>query len=105
MRVYIAGPYSLDPVGGTRRAIEAGNLVRELGHFPFIPHLTMFWDFLYERLYEDWIEYDREWLKQCDAMIRLPGHSHGADEEEAEAHRLKIPVYHSVTEFVVELAT
>ena len=102
MRVYIAGPYSLDPVGGTRRGIEAGNLVREFGHFPFIPHLTMFWDLLYPRPYEDWLAYDVEWLRQCDALIRLPGPSDGAGAEVAEAHRLGIPVYHGVTEFIAE---
>lgn len=103
MRVYIAGPYSSNPTEGARNAIRAGNLIREFGHFPFIPHLTMFWDLLYPRDYEDWLEYDLEWLRQCDAMIRLPGASKGADAEALEAFVLRIPLYWSVTEFITHV--
>ena len=31
--------------------------------------------------YETWMEYDLAWLGACEALLRLPGHSPGADRE------------------------
>ena len=92
MKVYIAGPYSSDHAAGVRNAIAAGNAVRDMGHTPFIPHLTHFWDLLYPREYQDWMDYDMEWLAECDVLIRLPGDSEGASAEVNAAFRLGIPV-------------
>ena len=92
MKVYIAGPYSSDHAAGVRNAIHAGDMVRDMGHTPFIPHLTHFWDLLYPREYQDWMDYDREWLEECDVLIRLEGESPGASEEVTWAFRHKIPV-------------
>lgn len=92
MKVYIAGPYSSDHAAGVRNAISAGNQVRDMGHTPFIPHLTHFWDLLFPREYEDWLDYDMEWLAECDVLIRLPGDSEGANGEVTRAFQLRIPV-------------
>ncbi|MFG2989278.1 DUF4406 domain-containing protein [Streptomyces sp. NPDC048257] len=37
-------------------------------------------------------------LDHCDAVLRLPGDSTGADQDVATAHRRGLPVYHEVAE-------
>ncbi|MFD8320889.1 DUF4406 domain-containing protein [Kitasatospora purpeofusca] len=37
-------------------------------------------------------------LAHCDAVLRLPGDSAGADQDVATARRLGLPVYHDVAE-------
>ncbi|MFI8194434.1 DUF4406 domain-containing protein [Streptomyces sp. NPDC085946] len=37
-------------------------------------------------------------LTHCDAVLRLPGESAGADQDVATARRRGLPVYHDVTE-------
>jgi hypothetical protein len=100
MRVYVAGPYTKgDVVINVREAIIAGNNIRALGHTPFIPHLSHFWHLVVPHEDVDyWYQYDIEWLKVCDALFRLPGESHGADEEERIAREMGIPVFHSYAE-------
>lgn len=100
MRVYVAGPYTSDPVAHTAVAIEVGNKLLDLGHEPFIPHLAHYWDTLHkQRGYEDWMRLDLSWLSVSDAVLRLPGESSGADREVALATELGIPVYHSLEFF------
>ena len=92
MKVYIAGPYSGNHAAGVRNALRVADALRDLGHTPFVPHLTHFWDLLHPREYEDWLDYDLEWLEECDLLLRLPGTSGGADREVTRAYQLKIPV-------------
>jgi hypothetical protein len=101
LRVYIAGPYTAGcPVKNTAIAIEAGNKVLELGHTPFIPHLNMLWDLHKPHPPYVWLAWDKEWLKVCHALIRLPGKSPGADEEVRMAQEeLHIPVFFGVDAF------
>jgi hypothetical protein len=99
MKIYIAGPYSIGDVAiNVHNAIVAGNAVANLGHTPFIPHLTHFWHLQISHEYEFWMKQDSEWLKVCDALLRLPGESSGADREVADAKKLGIPVYYSLAE-------
>jgi hypothetical protein len=37
-------------------------------------------------------------LQHCDAVLRLPGESAGADQDVRTAESLGLPVYHDVTE-------
>ena len=37
-------------------------------------------------------------LTHCDAVLRLPGDSAGADQDVATAHRLGLPVYHDAAQ-------
>ena len=99
MKVYIAGPYSSDHAAGVRNAVRAGNIVRDMGHCPFIPHLTHFWDIMYPREYEDWLAYDLEWLAECDVLILLPGSSAGAAGEVNRAFELEISVVRGLARF------
>ena len=50
--------------------------------------------------YERWMELDFEWLDCCQALIRLPGDSAGADREIDYAHSHGIPVFHSLENFL-----
>ncbi|MEZ6064171.1 MAG: hypothetical protein R3B90_00340 [Planctomycetaceae bacterium] len=42
--------------------------------------------------YETWLEYDRELLARCDAVLRVPGYSVGATRETHFAERMNLPV-------------
>jgi hypothetical protein len=97
VKVYVAGPYSTgDPVINVRAAIDTADQLVAAGHSPYVPHLTMLWHLISPKPYDWWITHDLEWLAACDAVVRLPGESAGADSEVAEAHRLGRPVYHNV---------
>jgi len=97
MKIYIAGPYTKgDQAENVRNAIYAGSFIGNLGHFPFIPHLSHFWHMMIPENYEYWLRQDEEWLKCCDGLLRLPGESAGADREVELAKALGIPIYTSV---------
>ncbi len=100
-RIYIAGPYT----GGettlnVRIAVEAGQRIADAGAIPFVPHLYHLWHLLIPGPYEQWMRFDLAWLEKCDALVRLPGESPGADREVAEAERLGLPVFYGVDAFL-----
>ena|SRR5437879_1256423 len=98
-RVYVAGPYTEDPIGCTAEAIAVGNTLLDLGFAPFIPHLAHYWDRLHtSRGYEDWMRLDLAWVTAAHAVYRMPGKSSGADREVKLARSLSIPVVYSVAE-------
>jgi len=98
-KVYVAGPYTKGDVAvNVRNAIAAANELADLGYMPFLPHLTHFWHLLFPRPYEFWCELDNQFLPYCNALLRLPGESSGADAEMALAESLKIPVFHSIAD-------
>lgn len=100
-KIYIAGPYSRgDIMLNIRYAIDIGNRLFEFGFIPFIPHLTGFWHIMFPHAYEQWMDYDAEWLKSCDAVIRLEGSSSGADKEIQMAESLDIPVFYDVAQLI-----
>lgn len=99
IKVYIAGPYSHGSVtANLRNAIETADKLSKEGFAPFIPHLNHMWEVLYHKPYEFWMELDFEWLKVCDALLRIPGHSPGADREIEFAKQNSIPVFYNITE-------
>ena len=99
MRIYIAGPYTApDQAVNVRNAILAADQIAEAGGFPFIPHLTHFWHMLCPHPYEFWMKQDAAWLKFCDAMVRLPGDSPGADAEWAEGRKRGLMGFYTVDE-------
>jgi hypothetical protein len=98
-RIYVAGPCSKGDVAiNVRNALEAADELATLGFAPYVPHLTHFWHMLFPRPYEFWLELDNQYLPYCDALLRLPGESSGADKECELAHSLGIPVFDSVPE-------
>ena len=92
--VYVAGPYTQgDVMHNIRASIEAASELLRAGLIPFCPHLTGFWHFHAPEDYNDWLAYDLAWLHKCDALLRLPGPSSGADNEVVVAKGMGIPVY------------
>lgn len=94
--VYVAGPYSSDPTGNTRRAIGWAESLAPLDVVPVVPHLSMLWDFYNPHPVEWWYAYDLALLARCDALFRFRGKSPGADREVAFANERGIPVFSSI---------
>lgn len=98
-KVYIAGPYTKGDVGiNVRNAMDVCNKLINLGIIPFCPHLMHFQNISYPQSYETWLEYDIEWLKQCDIILRLNGESDGADYEVTVAEHRDMPVFYTIEE-------
>ena len=96
-KIYIAGPYTKGDVAlNVRNAIKTANELADLSFAPFVPHFTHFWHMLYPRPYEFWLELDNEFLPYCDAVLRIPGESDGADKEVALAKTLGLPVFYGI---------
>jgi nucleoside 2-deoxyribosyltransferase len=93
--VYLAGPYSDEPMLRTHQAIVAGDRIAELGFAVIIPHLSHFWHAVRPKTYEFWMDQDLEMLARCDALLRLPGDSPGADREVAFAVNRGMRVFYS----------
>lgn len=101
MRIYVAGPYTKGDVGvNVRNAIVAAQELLVAGHAPYVPHLTHFWHLVEPGPYKQWLALDLKWLAVCDALVRLPGDSNGADLEMKQARKLGIRVYLGVKEFL-----
>src|SRR5437762_10965938 len=93
-RVYVAGPYSSgDVAANVRNAYAAATRLADEGFAPFVPHHTHFWHMLFPRPYEDWLRLDLAFLPCCDAVLRLPGESVGADGEVEAARSRGIPIF------------
>ena len=98
-RIYVAGPYSQgDMDANVNLAIAYGHNILDMGLSPFVPHLAHYMHLIKRRDYEDWMNWDLTWLEKCDALIRIPGPSPGADREVTRAHELGIPVFGSLTD-------
>jgi hypothetical protein len=103
-RVYVAGPYSSgDVAANVRNAYAAATRLADAGFAPFVPHHTHFWHLLFPRPYEEWLRLDLAFLPCCEAVLRLPGESSGADAEVREATTLRIPVFDDLEELLREL--
>ena len=97
MRVYVAAPYKIGNVeANVRRAIDAGTALLARGHQPLVPHLNHYWNALAPHPERTWLDLDLAWLEVADAVLRLPGLSHGARRECIHARALGIPVYDSI---------
>jgi len=87
MLIYIAGPLRSENeneiIKNVTRAVKVGGIVFDLGHECIIPHL--FW---YSHRLIGWpvdddqaLSYCYRLVKRCDALLRMPGKSDGADKE------------------------
>jgi len=103
--IYIAGPYTEGVVKeNVAEAIKAASIIQMEGYVPFIPHLNYYWHELYPLNYEDWMQYDFAWLARCDAILRLPGYSPGAEREVQRAADLGIPVFYGLADLLANAA-
>lgn len=90
--VYVAGPYTHpDPVLNTHTAVRAAEEIEMLGCYVVIPHLSLLWHAISPAPVERWYERDLAVMHRCDALVRLPGESAGAD---AEVAAFKGPVFY-----------
>jgi len=97
LKVFISGPYSGDVEGNVANHVQK---VDELLDEGFAPYTLLLFHYANKRPYEDWLILAMEWLRACDALLRLPGESPGADNEVARAKELGIPVFNSMKELV-----
>ncbi len=101
IRVYIASPYTIgDKTANANAQIQCAHALMEHDFIPYVPLLSHFWDEAIPREYEDWLAYSIAWIDSCNALLRLPGKSKGADVEVAYAERNLIPVVYSITELI-----
>jgi len=99
LKVYVAGPYTKGDVAiNVHNAFKIANDLADMGCAPFIPHYTHFWHLLFPRPYDFWLKLDEQFLYCCDAVLRLPGESNGADKETKIAEDKGIPVFHSLND-------
>lgn len=95
IKIYIASPYTKGDVAvNVRVQLQMANRLMDLGFAPFAPLYSHFQHMAFPRPYEDWIKIDLEWVKVCDAVLRLPGESKGADGEVEFAQQNNIPVFY-----------
>lgn len=93
--VYIAGPYTKpDPVENTHDIMKIADGLLDVCA-PLVPHLTLFWHVISPKPYREWLDLDLEYLARCDAMLRIPGESSGADAEVVYAEEHGIPVFYN----------
>lgn len=111
--VYVAGPISKgDLAENVRRAHDAGLRLLKAGLSPIVPHGSCFWGnrtaapaslanaivwrpevLPVGTTHEDWYGADLAIVRRCDAVLRLPGESAGADMECREAMAHGIPAF------------
>lgn len=95
--IYISGPYSNGDVDtNVENAVLALHEVMDAGHVAFCPHLSHYAQMSRWRPYNQWIEADLKLLSKCDALVRLPGDSQGAEIEVEFAGYRGIPVYYGM---------
>ena len=99
MYIYVAGPYTNGSTAAhVRNAILAGDELLARGHVPFVPHLGHFWDVISDHNYDEWMAFCLAWVKRCDAVLRLPGKSRGADLEVQCARQNDLLVFYDLDE-------
>ena len=99
--VYIAGPLSSSGnyLENVRQAVVAAEKLLEMGFVPFVPHLSALWQLISPHdEHEYWLPMDLAWIDRCDAVLRLPGESKGADAETEHALAQGKPVFGSIEE-------
>jgi hypothetical protein len=101
--VYVAGPYTNpDPPVNVRVAGLAAEPLQQSGCIiAYVPHISMLWHLIAPHDLQHWYEYDLHLLGRCDAVLRLPGASTGADNEVEVAEELGLPVFHEEGDVIV----
>jgi len=98
-KIFISSPYSNGDVEQNVHAqIKAADQLMNFGFVPFVPLLSHYQELVYPRPYQDWLEFTLAWVLSCDALLRLPGKSSGADNEVRHAKENGIPVFYTLDE-------
>jgi len=99
--VYIASPYGIgDKVQNVKNSLQVADQLLGLGFLPFCPLLSHYWHALSYKSWATWIEIDKQWVLRCDALLRLPGESRGADIEWAFALENGIPAFLDIDDLI-----
>lgn len=103
--MYVAGPISRFAPGGSqflnaREGVLVAERLRAAGLVPFCPHLSALWELITPVPYEAWMELDFAWIERCDALLRMPGESPGADREVAFAREHGVEVFDNEPELL-----
>ncbi|MCK5017832.1 MAG: hypothetical protein KAS32_12285 [Candidatus Peribacteraceae bacterium] len=100
-KVYIASPYTVGDAGtNVKKQLDCFSLLLDMGLIPFAPLTSHFLHIANPKTYRQWMDWDFEWVRSCDCLIRLPGQSSGGDEEMGVASDHCIPVFTSIHDFV-----
>jgi hypothetical protein len=91
--VYVAGPITGQPFRCVGQSVEAWEALRGLGVVPFCPQWSVIAEMVWPQDYEEWLAYDFDIIRRCDAVYRLVGESPGADREVEFARSLGKPVF------------
>lgn len=94
--VYVAAPYTSDPVHNTSKAMNYANMLVDYKFVPIIPHVHILWNLHTPRPEEFWYKFTMDLMRICDAVLRFPGESVGCDEEVRVAKDIGIPVFYSL---------
>lgn len=98
-RVFISGAYTLGDVAqNVKAAMETANQLIQSGFAPYCPHLHHFMHMNSPQPYDKWLEIDNAFLITCDAVLRIPGESSGADKEVQLAIENGIPVFYDIND-------
>lgn len=99
--IYIASPYTLgDKQTNVDKQRSVAHALLDFGYCPVAPLLSHYLEEMRPRPWHEWIQMDFELIRRCDALLRLPGESKGADMEVALARQLGMPVFYSINEML-----
>lgn len=97
--IYVASPYTAkteaERLSNVNRQICAGEQIANFGAYAYLPLLSHYWDAMFPRKWEFWIEMCKNMVPRCDGLIRLSGDSRGADIEVEFALSKNIPVFYT----------
>ena len=110
IKIYIASPYTNGwmPLNVQRQLALTENLIL-LGFYPYTPLLNHFTEIYTNKVPEyKWLDLDFEYLKICDAILRIKpldknGNeitSYGADLEESLAKKHGIPIFYDIDDLI-----
>ena len=97
--IYVAGPITKgDTLLNIRNGMSTGTELLRLGYMPYIPHNDFIQYMLHPDVltYERMLDWDFAWIERCDALLRLPGESPGADREVRCAQRRNLLVVNTI---------
>ena len=101
MLIYIASPYTIgNQENNVLRQLQVAEVLSEHGFYVHCPLLNHHWNKVYPHTENYWLTLDLAILKGCDALLRLPGESKGADIEVNYAKQRGIPVYLDLVELI-----
>ena len=109
-RIFVSGPISRGDLGANiNQARIAARKLIAAGFAVCIPQLSCYLDDSKPRAevkgvtHAEWLDCADAWVSVCDAVLRLPGESVGADHETLFAKSQGIPVFYSVERLVLEM--